>query len=358
MRFSHVSEPARAFLVATIASNVDKTIWVLCPSVRAQDTLYETLVNWVPSAEFLPEAEFAAVDNVLPDPEIAAERLALLARIDSDTAPGVIVATRASLDQPVPKRGALQAASLHLERGAAVELESLLENLAKAAYERVAQVTTRGQFAVRGGIIDLYSWQAPLPARVELSVDTIESLREFDIDTQISVRDLREIDILLGTVGQSGDIAPTGRVGDYIDKNHLRIDIEPTERSDAQIQVSEGWIETGQEDFSGAFLAAATDAGELAMGDFVLAEAKRAQFIHRLNEWRAHKARIVIYFQTEGEIERFREIIEPAALQDVGLLLCTLDRGFCFPAANLVILSAAELFGRFAPHVRRRLHRA
>jgi transcription-repair coupling factor (superfamily II helicase) len=357
-RFSHVSEPARAFLVATIASNVDKTIWVLCPSVRAQDTLYETLVNWVPSAEFLPEAEFAAVDNVLPDPEIAAERLALLARIDSDTAPRVIVATRASLDQPVPKRGALRAASLHLERGAAVELESLLENLAKAAYERVAQVTTRGQFAVRGGIIDLYSWQAPLPARVELSVDTIESLREFDIDTQISVRDLREIDILLGTVGQSGDIAPTGRVGDYIDENHLRIDIESTERSDAQIQVSEGWIETGQEDFSGAFPAAATDAGELAMGDFVLAEAKRAQFIHRLNEWRAHKARIVIYFQTEGEIERFREIIEPAALQDVGLLLGTLDRGFCFPAANLVILSAAELFGRFAPHVRRRLHRA
>src|SRR5213076_628276 len=46
------------------------------------------------------------------------------------------------------------------------------------------------------------------------------------------------------------------------------------------------------------------------------------------------------------------------ALQDVDLVLGTLPRGFCFPNANLVILSAAELFGRFAPHARRRLYHA
>jgi transcription-repair coupling factor (superfamily II helicase) len=359
IRFSHVVPPAQAFLSAVIARSVQKTIWILCPTVRAQDSLYETILNWLPSAQFLPEAEFAAVENILPDPEIAAERLALLAKIDSEPGLHVIVTTRASLDQPAPKRGAVSSATLQIKRGAGSTMEQLLEKLSGAGYERVAQVTTRGQFAVRGGIVDLYSWQAPLPVRVEFFGDNVESLREFDIDTQTSVRDLRKIDILLGAADDK-----SGVVRDYIGKADLVIDAEPAENltalsgqvSQQQIQVTESWIEDGPEDFSGAF--PDCDIGEFAIGDFLLAEAKRDQFIKRLEEWKNNKARVVVYFQTEGEIERFRELITADALNDVDLVLGTLARGFCFPAANLVILSAAELFGRFAPHARRRLYHA
>ena len=351
VKFSHVIPPAQAFLSAVIAGSVQKTIWILCPTVRAQDSLYETILNWLPSAQFLPEAEFAAVENILPDPEIAAERLALLAKIDSDRGPHLIVTTRASLDQPAPKRGAVSSATLSIKRGANSTMEQLLEKLSSAGYDRVAQVTTRGQFAVRGGIVDLYSWQAPLPVRVEFFGDNVESLREFDVDTQTSVRDLRKIDVLLGAADDK-----SGVVRDYIGKDDLTIEIEPEERSDAQIQISESWIEDGPEDFSGAFQDC--DIGEFAVGDFLLAEAKRDQFVKRLAEWEKSSAQIVVYFQTEGEIERFRELINADALQDVDLVLGTLARGFCFPAANLVILSAAELFGRFAPHARRRLYHA
>ena len=361
VKFSHVVPPAQAFLAAVIARRLRKTVWILCPSVRAQDSLYETILNWFPSAQFLPEAEFAAVENVLPDPEIAAERLALLAMIDppkdgfaganSGPGPHLIVTTRASLDQPAPTRGAVSAATLKIKRSAALTMEQLLEELNTAGYERVAQVTTRGQIAVRGGIVDLYSWQAPLPTRIEFFGDNVESLREFDIDTQTSVHDLRKVDVLLG-----GADDQTGFVRDYIGKEDLTIEIEPDEKSEALIQISESWIETGPEDFSGAFQDC--DIGEFAVGDFLLAEAKRDQFVKRLNEWRKNKARIMVYFQTEGEIERFRELISAEALQDVDLVLGTLARGFCFPAANLVALAAAELFGRFAPHARRRLYHA
>src|SRR5262249_33175782 len=330
---------------------VEKTIWILCPTVRAQDSLYETILNWLPSAQFLPEAEFAAVENVLPDPEIAAERLALLAKIDSESGPHAIVTTRASLDQPAPKRGAVSSATLQIKRGTNATMERLLEKLSGAGYERVAQVTTRGQFAVRGGIVDLYSWQAPLPVRVEFFGDNVESLREFDIDAQTSVRELRKIDILLGAADDK-----SGTVRDYIAKDDLTLDIDSDEKSEARIQISESWIEDGPEDFRGAFQDC--DIGEFAVGDFLLAEAKRDQFIKRLDEWKRNKARIVVYFQTEGEIERFRELISADALQDVDLVLGTLARGFCFPAADLVVLSAAELFGRFAPHARRRLYHA
>jgi transcription-repair coupling factor (superfamily II helicase) len=346
-----VIEPAQAFLVATIASKIENTIWVLCPGVHSQELLYESLLNWQPNALFLPEAEFATLENILPDPEIAAERLALLTQIEREQAPRLIITTRASLDQAAPRRGALQTALVQLRHGTNEKMERILEQLTGAGYERVAQVTTRGQFAVRGGIVDLYSWQAPLPTRLEFFGDQIESLREFDIDSQTSVRDLRFADILLGAADDQG-----ATVRDYIGRDHLKIAIEPEERFSADIQVSAGWTEWGPEDFSGAFQDC--EIGEFAIGDLMLAEAKRAQFAARLREWRANKAKIVIYFQTEGEIERFREIMdEKDTLNSVDLVEGALARGFCFPAANLVVLSAAELFGRLAAHGRRRLRR-
>jgi transcription-repair coupling factor (superfamily II helicase) len=361
--FSHVIDSAQSFLVAALARKIDRTFWVLCPSVRAQELFYESLLNWLPSAEFLPEAEFAAVENVLPDPEIAAERLALLAKIEKGSSRQVIVATRASLDQFAPQPGSIWSASFSLHRGTSNSMEQLVEKMTAAGYQRISQVNTRGQFAVRGGILDLYSWQAQLPVRIEFWGDEIESLREFDIDTQTSVRDLASVDVLLET---PGDL--TGKVRHYIRSDHMRIDIEPSAESKipatpgppeivpSHIEISEGWIEQGAEDFSAAFVDCGV--GEFALGDFMLVEAKRAQFVAQLDEWRRNSARVVIYFQTEGELERFREIVGEAALAGVQLAEGTLVRGFCFPDTNLVVLSAAELFGRFASHAVRRLQRA
>ena len=364
VQFSHVIQPAQPFLAAVIAyasrrrlddaqQAADSVIWVLCPSVHTQEVFYESLLNWQPDALFLPEAELAGIENVLPDPEITAERLALFLQIERNTGPRIIVATRAGLDQAAPRRGTLESAVVLLRRGAIERMEDLVERLATHGYERVPQVTTRGQFAVRGGIIDLYSSQAPMPFRLEFFGDQIESLREFDIDTQTSVRDLRSIDVLLAP----GAADQSGWVHDYVRDRDLTIDIEPDGASSAHIQISEGWTESGPEDFSGAFQDC--EIGEFGAGDLVLAEAKRAQFVQRLNEWRANNARILIYFQTEGEIERFREIMG-GVVEGLDFVEGTLARGFCFPAANLVVLSAAELFGRFAVHPRRllRLRRA
>ena len=355
--FSHVAEPAQPFLVAALAREIGKTLWIVCPTVRAQELLYETLLNWTPRALFLPEVEFAAVENILPDPEIAAERLDLLKRVSSEAGPHVVVATGASLDQPAPKRGALSSASLRLKRGRRGSMERLLEQLSNAGYERAGQVTTRGQFAVRGGILDLYSWQAQLPVRAEFFGDELESLREFDIDTQTSVRNLQSVDVLLGAADDQG-----GTVRDYIAADHLRVAIQLEDGEDAHILISEGWIEEGgdgsAEDYGGAFHDA--DVGDFAVGDFMVAEAKRAQFAARLQDWKTTGAEVVIYFQTEGEIERFREIMAEAndALDAVELAEGTLARGFLFPAGNLVVLSGAELFGRSTTHGRRRLQRA
>jgi transcription-repair coupling factor (superfamily II helicase) len=351
VRFSHVIESAQGFLVATIAEQIRQPIWVVAPNVRAQELFYENVLNWIAGAAFFPEAEFAAVENILPDPEIAAERLALLTQVERGNGPKLIVTTRAALDQPAPKIGALKSASLELRRGQILKMDHLLSTLSDAHYERGAQVTARGQFAVRGGIVDIFSWQSPVPLRVEFFGDEIESLREFDVDTQTSVRTQNRATVLLGAAEDAGSF-----VRDYIKPSDLMIELEPEEKSIAQIQIGEGWIEEGPENFDGSFQEC--DVGEFSAGDFMLAEAKRAQFASRLKEWGSENARVAIYFQTEGEIERFREIISPDALAGVDLLEGTLGRGFCFPAANIVVLSANELIGRFPVHGRRRLQRA
>src|SRR5439155_21091714 len=148
VRFSHVVEGAQPFLVAAVAHQIRQTIWVIASNVRAQELFYESLLNWLPQAAFLPEAEFAAVENILPDPEIAAERLGLLTQLEKANAPGVIVTTRLALDQAAPKSGSLNSASLELRRGQAMEMEQLLSALSQAGYERTTQAVTRGQFTV------------------------------------------------------------------------------------------------------------------------------------------------------------------------------------------------------------------
>jgi transcription-repair coupling factor (superfamily II helicase) len=349
--FSHVTESAQAFLVAALTKEIRRTLWVFCPSVRGQELLYESLLNWHPEPLFLPEAELAAVENVLPDPEIAAERLALLNRVQREKGPHLIVATRAALDQRAPNPAALTAAVLVLRRGKKAPLEGTIEALVAAGYDRAPQVATRGQFAVRGGIVDVFSWQAPRPVRIEYFGDDIESLREFDADTQTSVRNLQNVELLLEPAENQ-----SARVRDYIASNHLRLEIEPDEENaEADILVSEGWLGNGTEDFRGSF--DACDIGDFAVGDFMLVEAKRAQFSARLRDWRAADFRIVIYFQTEGEIERFREIMGDT-IAGIDLLEGTLPHGFVFPDGKLVVLSGAELFGRYTTHGRRRLQRA
>ncbi|CAN5640219.1 hypothetical protein BH18VER1_BH18VER1_22910 [soil metagenome] len=351
--FSHVIESAQPFVAAAIASRVERTLWIICPTVRTQELLFESLLNWAPHASFLPEAEFAAVENILPDPEITAERLALLSRVSREAGPHLVVTTEAALDQPAPKLTALKSATLRLKRGSRKPLEQLVESLGEAGYDRVPQVTTRGQFAVRGGILDVYSWQAQLPVRAEFFDEEIESLREFDVDAQTSVRNLPSVDLLLGAAEERGAV-----VRDYIGKDHLRIAIQPEENDRGEILVSHSWIGgEGAEDFSGAFQDAAVN--EFAVGDFMLAEAKRAQFATQLENWKREGNRVVIYFQTEGEIERFGEIMasKDGALDAVELEEGTLAHGFVFPAGKLVMLSAAELFGRYPTHGRRRLTR-
>src|SRR5260221_4726165 len=221
--FEHVVAAAQPSLAAIIARAAKHRVWLVCADVRAQETFHNELLQWFPDALFFPELDRAPVEGSLPDPESVAERLGIVEKLATAKGRQLVVLTRASLDDEVPSPAALRQLEVRLRRAARLDREALIARLAKAGYEHVAQVSVRGQFAVRGGILDVFSFHHALPVRIELFDDDIESIREFDLDSQISVNQLDACTLLLGEAAAE---SPTCRLHELIDEPDLTIDAD------------------------------------------------------------------------------------------------------------------------------------
>ncbi|MGB8355758.1 MAG: transcription-repair coupling factor [Chthoniobacteraceae bacterium] len=348
--FEHVTEPAQPFLAALIAGNIKKRIWFICENVRSQEIFYSELQNWFPAALFFSEMEAALAENIVSDPETTAERLEILQKLSSKRDQQIVVVTRASLDDPLPSPGGLKQISLKLSRSMTLDRDKLIAQLSKAGYESAAQVSTRGQYAVRGGIVDVFSWHHPLPVRVEFSDDQIDSIRQFDLDAQTSVQHLDTCTLLLGEAGEQ-----KCKLSDYIHKDDLVISIEGG-FEEAQVKITAGSAQSDvPEDYSAAFFDHGL--GEFQAGDFVVEESKRERFFEQLSEWREEGWTVAVHCNNEGEIERLRDLIPPVELDNERFIFTigVVARGFVFPAAKIAILSDAELFGRYRNTRARRL---
>lgn len=239
MAFEHVFPAARATLAAVLAREAGRRTWIVCETQSAQEALHNELTHWLPEALFYPEQDIAPVEGAIPDPENMAERLAVLHKLAAnqprktggkkskaapaaaDSATAVVVLTRASLRETVPTPESFGQLETVVRRGQTLDREALLRELADAGYEHVAQVSQRGQFAVRGGILDVYSFHHALPARIELFGDEIDSLRHFDLDAQTSVQQVDSIALLLG---DAANAKRTCSLADLIQPQDLTID--------------------------------------------------------------------------------------------------------------------------------------
>jgi transcription-repair coupling factor (superfamily II helicase) len=350
--FEHVVAAAQPFLAALLVQQAKARVWIVCPNIRTQETMHNELLQWFPDALFFPEVDRAPVEGALPDPESVAERLGIVQRLTSAKGRQVVVLTRGSLEDEVPTPAALQQLELRLRRTERLDREKLLKQLADAGYEHVPQVSARGQFAVRGGILDVFSFHHSLPVRIELFDDEIESLREFDLDSQISVQHLEHVTLLLGEAAAE---RASCKLEELIAERDLTIDAEASWFA-AQVRImehSEGVVTDGAEDYSTAFFDHGL--GEFEAGDFVVDEIKRERFFSQLREWRTDGWRVHVFCNNEGEIERLHDLLPPVEADVLSFTVGTLDRGFTFPASKVAILSDAELFGRYRNTRARRL---
>jgi transcription-repair coupling factor (superfamily II helicase) len=124
---------------------------------------------------------------VAPNAEIIADRIetlaALAARPPDDKAPLVLLTSVNAVVQRVPPRSFIEGADLKLQSGNVMNMHALIERLETSGYARAGTVTDPGQYAVRGGILDLYP-PGGQPVRLDFFGDQLESLRAFDPETQ------------------------------------------------------------------------------------------------------------------------------------------------------------------------------
>ena len=151
--------------------------------------LAEALAFAMPEADILrfPAWDCLPYDRVSPNAEIVSERIATLARLmEKPGGPRIVLTTVNALVQRVPPRSAFAGASMTLTVNGTVKPEKLAAFLEANGYGRAGTVMEPGEYAMRGGIIDIFAAGEAEPVRLDLFGDTIESIRAFDPSTQRS----------------------------------------------------------------------------------------------------------------------------------------------------------------------------
>ena len=198
-----LTDPAKALVTSICAASLVRPVFLLVASNRRGEELlepiryfFEALTRKARSrVAILPAHDVLPYESRSPHPEISEERAFALWSIAAGEADIVVTPVSAAL---LRMRDAefYAALAVRLERDRDFPQAALIAHLASVGYEKQETVESPGQFAVRGGIVDVFSPETVSPVRLEFFGDTVESLREFDANTQRSLRPFERVTLL------------------------------------------------------------------------------------------------------------------------------------------------------------------
>ncbi|HWG43831.1 MAG TPA: transcription-repair coupling factor [Gemmataceae bacterium] len=163
-----------------------------------------------------------------PVDEVAGQRLRLLKHLESPNPPRLVLTTLQALIQPVPDRAQLAATRRRLSAGQTIDLEELASWLVEHGYRPTEAVELPGEFSRRGGILDVFSPDAESPHRVEFFGDDIESIRQFSPQTQRSLGNLLDVEIM-AVQAPSASEGNRGHFCDYLPEDAWTVLVEVEE---------------------------------------------------------------------------------------------------------------------------------
>jgi transcription-repair coupling factor (superfamily II helicase) len=185
---ARVSEPVLPLVLAALHEHLGRGLVVLLPEdADARDAA--EAARWLLGEDrvaLLPSRGVHWGSGLEPPPHLVGERARAL---DVLSAGGLVCASAAALAEPVPPPEA-RPEPIAVSHAEGPGLEALAERLALAGYERVDRVQERGQFAVRGGLVDVFPTTGRDPLRIELFGDEIEAIRAFSPFTQRALHDV------------------------------------------------------------------------------------------------------------------------------------------------------------------------
>ncbi len=327
------------------------------------ESLFSDSVELLPAWEGLPGE--GAANN-----EIVAERAALCSRLVVGPPPPVIVAPIQALLAAVPKREALTANALEVAVRQRIDPQKIVEWLVSRGFTRLDQVEQGGDFALRGGILDVLVSGHVDALRIEFFDDQIESIREFEVGTQRSTRQLERTRIALPPDPTKTPIDQTTHFLDFLPPNALVAIAEPAEVQElartvmnrlgtpvgmfpveaifrnaavfSQVHISRFGTASAPESRTFTANAAAPPAFD----------AKPADSVQQLIAL-SRESQTVVFCDNQGEIDRLRELFTAAgAAPNIETTVGYLHHGFIWRptlkhAQSLALVANREVFHRY-----------
>jgi transcription-repair coupling factor (superfamily II helicase) len=368
---ARVSEPALPLLLAALHEELGRPLVLLAPEDQDARDAAEGAAWFLGEEQvaLLPSRGVHWASGLDPAPHLVGERARAL---DVLAAGGLVAASASALAEPLPPPDA-RPSPIRLASGEELSLELLSESLALAGYERVDRADERGQFAVRGGLVDVFPTTGREPLRIEFWGDEIEQMRAFSPFTQRALHPV-ESAVIYPAVERRLDLVEL-QLADEDSAIAIPKDLVPPVRGGPDLvwlsdEVRSVWEEEGLEPVP---LGRAALLDTLPAGQSFAFEAQRPALVARglaeaeneLNAFVRSGQRVVVAFPHLGEALRQQNLLRRADSRifeagedlprEAELLFAVTParRGFVWRDLGLVLLPDTQVFRKRPPRERR-----
>ena len=195
-----LSGSARAVFTKMLYKSLNKAVLIVTPNLLHAQKLTEDLVKLVGEdlVRLYPADELIGADISITSPELRAQRIETLDHMLTKEK-GIYIVPIAGLKKHMPSVREWKESTISIAEGEEVVLETFLQSLVNMGYVRQPMVTSPGEFALRGGIVDIYPLYLENPIRIELFDTEVDSIRTFSAENQRSLEKLKNIRILPAT---------------------------------------------------------------------------------------------------------------------------------------------------------------
>ena len=348
---------AKAFWLAGIENFGGGRILLISSSIEEAEKTAQDIKFFSARGTFnFPAWEILPKEKILPHKDIIGEQLRILKLLtgESPAAGQIFVTSPKSFYHKLISPPQFNRLSLEIFSGKEYDLGNILKKLDQGGYIRFSLAEEKGNFSLRGGILDIFPLSEENPIRIEFFGEKIESIRYFDSLTQRSLKKVKSVFIPPAAIqGESNFFKFLSNIDLVILDEPVLIKAQLTESLwrelitfikmkkkiclfairqsmpeipiDSKFQIGTRAIDALWEDFSG--------------------------FFPRLKKWQEENFKVSLVSQNEGEEGRLKELLKEKGLdlgKNISFSVSELNRGFLFPDLKLAVITDREIFHRYA----------
>lgn len=175
--------------------NKKENMVVLCSSLYEANKLYQSLTNYIDNVVLFPMDDFLTSEALAISPELKIQRLETINNLINKKA-NIVITNLMGYLRYLPTSSHFKSFFIKLNIDDEINIEKLIDKLYTMGYKRETIVNKTGEFSVRGFVVDIFPLNETKPYRIEFWGDTIDSIRIFDVDTQLKEREVKSFNIV------------------------------------------------------------------------------------------------------------------------------------------------------------------